>query len=101
MDFIYDIDFVASLIGSIIDFFPQAPNILNTGVAGSIDFDDIQSSAFGYCLAHGAGVAWLALALIGKAVHRFGQDTSGAGLACAPGATEKVSMRYTVTTQSI
>jgi hypothetical protein len=41
MDFVYDIDLVASLIGGIVDLFPEAADVINAGVTGSINFDDI------------------------------------------------------------
>ncbi|GAH68171.1 unnamed protein product [marine sediment metagenome] len=41
MDFIYDIDLVTSLIWRIIDLLTEAADIINTGVAGSVNLYDI------------------------------------------------------------
>ncbi|MBA7694469.1 hypothetical protein ES703_103080 [subsurface metagenome] len=41
MDFVYDIDLVASLGWSIINPLPEVSDFINTPVAGSINFYDI------------------------------------------------------------
>jgi len=52
MDFIDDIDLVASFAWSIVDSFAEVSDIVHAGVTGGINFYDIQGSALGYCLAH-------------------------------------------------
>ncbi|MBA7642432.1 hypothetical protein ES703_50125 [subsurface metagenome] len=101
MDFINDINLVACLVGSIVGFLPEATDIFNAGVAGGINFNNIQGTTLGNCLAHRAGVTRLTLAIVGKAVDRLGQNTPGTGLASAAGATEKVGVRYTPAAQGI
>ncbi|MBA7685669.1 hypothetical protein ES703_94094 [subsurface metagenome] len=91
MDFVYDIDLVAGLGGGVVDLFAQAANIVNAGVAGGVDFNDIHGAALGYRQAHLAGVA--GFFLIGaEAVDRFSQDAGGAGLARSPWAVEEIGV---------
>ena len=40
------------LIRSIADLLAEATNIVNTGITGGINLNNIQGSTFGYCLAH-------------------------------------------------
>jgi len=100
MDFIYDIDLILGLVGSIVNLLPEVSDFINAAIAGSINLDDIQSSALGYCLAHRAGITRLPLA-IGKTIHRLSQNASGAGLTGASRTTEKIGMRYMAATQGI
>ena len=92
MDFVYDIHLVAGLVGSVVDLLAQAADIVNTGVAGSVNLDYVERPTLGDCPAHFAGVAGLALTA-GETVDRFGEAARGAGLACSARATEKVGMR--------
>ena len=41
MDFVYNVDLVTGLVGSIIDLLTEAPNIINTSVTGGINFYDV------------------------------------------------------------
>ena len=91
MDFVYDIDLVASLRGGVVDLFAQAADIIDASVAGGVDFNDIHGAALGYGSAHIAFVA--GFFFIGaEAVDRFSQDAAGAGLARSPGAVEKIGV---------
>jgi len=100
MDFVDDIDLVAGLVGGIVDLLTETADIVDTSVTGSVNFDDIQSPGLSYCLAHGAGITGLTLA-IGETIHRLSQNTPGASLAGSPWATKKVGMRCTATTESV
>ncbi len=100
VDFVYDVDLVAGLVGGIIDLFTEAPNIINSSVTGSINFYDIKGSTIGYCLAYGASIAGLPFS-ISKTVNCLGQDTPSAGLAGSSWSTKEVSMRYTATTKRV
>jgi len=100
MDLVYDIDLVTSLIGSIVDPLTEVSDVINATIAGSINFNHIQSPALGYCLAHRASVTWFSLA-IGKAIHCFSQDAPGAGLTCSPWTTKKVSVGYTTAIEGV
>jgi len=100
MDFIYNIDLVAGLVRRIVDLLPEVSDFIDAAIAGSINFYNIQSPSLGYCLAHGAGVAWLALT-IGKTIHCLSQNAPGAGLTCSSWSTKKIGMRYTATTEGI
>jgi hypothetical protein len=48
MDFIYNVDLVTRLVWRIIYLLTEAPNIINTGIAGSVNLNNIQGSTFGY-----------------------------------------------------
>ena len=41
MDFVYDVDFVTGLVGSVVDPFPELPDVINATIAGSINFYNI------------------------------------------------------------
>ena len=101
VDFIYNIDLVAGLIGGIIHPLPKVSDLVNATITSSINLNYIQSPSLGYCLAHRAGIAWLTLTVIGKAVHCLSQDAPGASLTCSPGPTKKIGMRYPTTTKGI
>jgi len=100
MDFIYYIDLIASLVGSIIDPLTEVSDFINTPVTGSINFYDIQSPALSYCLANMASIARLTLA-VGNTIHCLSQNAPGGGLTCSPGTTKKVGMSYTTTSEGI
>ena len=72
MDFINDIDLVTGVIWRIIDLLAEASDIINTGVAGGVNFNNIKCSAFGDILAHRAGVTGFSLAFIGGTVDCLG-----------------------------
>ena len=100
VDFVYDVDLITGLVGGIVDLLTEVSNIINTGVTSGVNFDDIQRPGLGDCLAYGAGIARLTLAVV-KAVYCFSQDTPGASLAGSPWATEKIGMRYMATTEGV
>jgi hypothetical protein len=91
LDFINDIDLVAGLVGSVVDLLTEAAYIINAGITGGVNFNNIQSVAFGDGTAHGTGIAGFALA-VGQAVDGFGQNAGGAGLASAARAAEEVGV---------
>ena len=100
VDFVYDVDLVTGLVGSIVDLLTEAPDIINTSVTGGINFYNIKSSNLGYCLAHGASIARLTIT-IGEAVYCLSQNAGGASLACSPRATKKIGVRYMATTKCV
>ena len=100
VDFVDDVDLVACLVGCIVDLLTETADIVDASVAGSVNFDDIQSAALGYCLTHGAGIAGFTVA-IGETIYRLSQNARGAGLAGSPRATKKIGMRYTAAAESI
>ena len=91
VDFIDDVDLVARLVGSEVNFFPQLADFIDTAVAGGIHLDDIQGAALIDGTAHLAFIAGLALYRL-QAVDRLGQDAPGAGLAGASGTAEEIGM---------
>ena len=100
VDFVYDVDLVAGLVGSIVDLLTETPDIINTGVAGGINFDDVQSPGLGYCLAHRARIARLTITIT-KTVHRLSQNACRAGLTRSSWATKKIGVRHTATTKGV
>ena len=101
MDFVDNIDFVTGLVGRVVHFLTEVSDFINAAIAGRINLDDIQSRPLGDCLAHGTGITWLILAIIGKAIYGLGQNAPGAGLAGASGTAEKIGMRYVTATQGV
>ena len=101
MKFIYYVNFVAGLIGSVVDLFPQASDIVYAGITGGIDFDDVHRPAFGDGFAHLAGIAGLTLTAGGQAIHRFGQDAAGTGFTGAARPAKKIGMRNPAAIQGI
>ena len=100
MDFVYNVDLIAGLVGGIVDLFPKVSDFINATVAGSINFNHIQSPALGYCPAHVATITRFALA-VGNTVHRLSQNTPGAGFTSSSGTIEKVGMGHTATIEGI
>jgi hypothetical protein len=49
VDFVYDIDLVASQVGGIIDLFSQVANFIDAPVAGGVYFYNIGSAGFVDC----------------------------------------------------
>ena len=101
VNFIDDIDLVLSFVWSVINPFPEVTDVIHTGVAGGVNFNDVQSSAFGDCLTPLTGIAGFALAFVGEAVDRLGENASGTGLAGTAWTAEKVSMRDMTAAQGI
>jgi hypothetical protein len=91
VDFVDDIDLITGLVGGVIDLLTEAPDIINAGITGGVNFNNIQGVAFGDGAAHGTGIAGFALA-IGQAVDSFSQNAGGAGLAGAARAAEEVGV---------
>jgi hypothetical protein len=100
MDFVNDVNLVAGLVGGIVDLLTQAPNIINAGIAGGINFDNVQGSGLAYCLAHGAAIARFTIT-IAKAVYCLGQNTRRARLTGSSWTTEEIGVRYVATTQRV
>ncbi len=100
MNLIDNIDLVMSLVGSVVDPFAEVSDVINTAVAGSINLDNIQSPTLGYCLAHGASIAWFSFA-VSKTIHCLSQNAPGAGLTGSSWAAKKVGMRYTPTAKGM
>jgi len=100
VNFIYNVDFVAGLVGGVVDFLPQVTDFINTAIAGSVNFNNIQGPPLGYCLAHGAGIAGLPFTT-GQTIDGFGQDTPGTCFTSTPGTAEKIGMRYMTTAQGV
>jgi len=100
MDFVYDIDFVAGLVRSIVDLLAEVSDFINAAIASRIYFDNIQSPAFGYGLTHGASITWFTLA-IGKAIYCLSQDATGGGLSGSSRTAKKVGVGYATTNEGI
>ena len=99
--FINDIDLVPRFVWRVIDPFPEVPDVVHAGIAGGVDFNNIQSSAFGDCLTHLTGIAGFAFAFIGETINRLGENASRAGLTGTAWSAEKVGMRYVAANQGI
>lgn len=97
MDFINDVDLVTGLVGGVVDLLTEASNIINAGIAGGINFDNVQGSGLAYCLADGAVIAGLTVS-VAKAVYRLSENTRRARLTGPSWAAEEISVRYTATT---
>ncbi len=92
MNFVDDIDFEAGFGRGVTHLFTQVTDVVNAGVAGGIDFNDIQCPSPGDCLANIAGVARLALTAVIQAVYGFRQYSPGACLSRAPRSAEEIGV---------
>lgn len=101
VNFVNDVDLVPRFVRSVINSFPEVADIIHAGVAGGVNFNDIQSSAFGDCLTHLAGIAGFTLAFSGETVDRLGENASGAGLAGTAWTAEKIGMRNMAAAQGV
>ena len=96
MDFVDDINFVPRLCRGIVYALDKLPDVVDPGMAGGVYLDDVQSAPLCDRFTHGAFVAGFAFTA-GRgfdAVHGLGQNTPGAGFACAPGAAEQVGVGH-------
>jgi len=100
MDFVYNVNLVTGLTGSIINPLAEVPDIINASVAGGINLNKIYRPAFIYGLAHGASIARFPLAII-KTIHCLGQDAAGAGLTRSSRTTKEISVGDTTTIEGI
>ena len=93
VDFVYNVDLVASQIWGVIDFFSQVTDFVNAPVASGVYLYDIRSTTFVDSFTHGAAIARFALLGV-QAANCFSQNASGAGLSGAPWTTEKVGVSH-------
>jgi len=71
--FVDDIDFIAALGWLEIDLIAQVADVIDGGVGGCINFDQVKKPALIYRQAVRAMVAGAVLQVIGQAVDRFGK----------------------------
>ncbi len=100
VDFIYDIDLIAGLIGGVIYPLAEFSDFINTAITGSVNLNYIQSPGFSYCLAERASITWFAFT-VAKAVDCLSQNTAGASLTGSPRAAEKIGMRHMTATEGV
>jgi len=91
VDFVDDVDLIASHIWRIVHLFPELADFVDTPVAGGIYFDYVQGITFVHCLAQVAFVTGFALLWV-EAIYCFGQDAGSAGLTAAAGPAEEIGM---------
>ena len=91
--FVDDVDLALALYRREIHLLPYIANLVDSPVAGGVQFDDIQKPAFVDGLANGTLVAGVA-ALGVKAVNGFGQDAGRGGFTAAPGTAKQVGVGH-------
>jgi hypothetical protein len=101
MDFIHDIDLVTGLAGSVVSSLAEFPDLINTPIAGSINFYDVKRPALSYCLTYEAGVARFLITTAGETIYSFGQNAAGAGLTGASRAAKEVGVSDATGAQGI
>jgi hypothetical protein len=89
MNFVYYIYFIAALYGGKLRSFDQIPNVIYSGVAGGVNFDDIECRTSGNFLAN---VAFATGCRGGgnrrNTVEGFGKNSGTRGFTGASGAGE-------------
>jgi hypothetical protein len=85
VNFVDDEDLVARAVGEVADVVAQLADIVDAGVGGAVDLDDVETLAGGDFGAGGAGAAGGG-GLAGFAVECLGQDARRRGFADATGA---------------
>ena len=91
MDFVYDIYLELGLGWWKFHIFPKFADVVHAGIAGSIDFKDVQGSAIGDVLADIALKAWRRAVRI-HAVDASGKDAGHGRLARSSRTSEEISM---------
>ena len=78
----------------------KAPDVIDTGVRGGVDLENIERATFGDFQAGGAFVtgSWRGAV---DAVHRFGQKPGGGGFTGSAGAAEQVPRADPVVLEAI
>ena len=87
MGFIDDVDLALALGWREVYLLPDVSDLIDATVAGGIQFDDVHELAAVDRVADGASVAGVSVLGV-QAVHGFGDDPGGGGLAAASGAAE-------------
>ena len=100
MDFVYDVDLVAGLIGGIINPLAEVPDIINASITGGINLNKIYRPAFVYGLAYGTSIARFPLTII-KTIHCLSQDAAGAGFTGSSRTTKEIGVGDTLATEGI
>ena len=77
MHFVDDVDFVFAEGGGEVGVFTQGTDMVDAGVAGGVDFDDVEV---------------VALDFVGEIVDGVGEDAGDGGFAGAAGADEEVGV---------
>ena len=92
MALIDDVELVPTLDGGKLRSFDEFPNIIDSGIAGGVNFDGIESIAPSNGTASFASAAGLRTGAVEiQAVERLGQNTSARGFARAPGTGKEIS----------
>jgi hypothetical protein len=91
VDFVDDVDLEPGGGGGVADGVAQLADFLDTAVAGAVDFDDVEGTAFGDFAAAGVVVLEIDLGTIG-AIQALGEDAGDGGFAGAAGAAEEVGV---------
>ncbi len=91
VDFVDDVDLIAACGRRVLGVFQHLAHVVDAGVGGGIDLDQVDEPAGLDLLAGGADAAGLS-ADAGLAIQAAGQDAGQGGLADAAGACEQVGM---------
>ncbi len=95
--FVDDVDLESGAGGAVAAVFDDLADVIDAGVAGGVDLDDVDVVAAGdgeAGIAFSAGSGGGTLGVL--AIQGFGEDSGHAGLAGASGAAEEVGMGQTV-----
>ena len=93
MDFVDDEDLEAALDRAMRDGLHQVAHLVDLGVRGAVDFEDVESRALADLLAVGAGVARLGRRAL-LAVEGLGEQPRRGGLADAARPGEEEGVRH-------
>ncbi len=91
--FVDDIDLVTPLVGGKVDLVAQVAHVVDAGVGGGVDLDQVQEAPLEDGLAVRALAAGTGSQVIVQAVDRLGQDARQGGLAGAARPGEQVGVR--------
>jgi len=100
MDFIDDIDFIFDIAGEIFDFIAEFPDIVDAGIAGGVDFDDVADRSVLDPQAIGADVARIGDGGV-FAVDRFRKNTGDRGFSGSARSGEQIGVGDLIVFQGV
>ena len=100
VDFVYQIDFVRTVRGGVLDIFQQVASVFDLGTRGGIDFNQINKTALIQTLTHGAGATRIEILTL-LTIESLGQNTGQSGFAYTACSGEQVGVVHPVELQGV
>ncbi len=94
VDFVDDVDFVAAVAGGEVDLVAQVADVVDAGIAGGVDLDQVEEAGFVDGQTDGTAIVGAVGGVLGGAVDGLGQQAGHGGLARATRAAKEVGVTH-------